>query len=203
MLTYEARILYNLNKHCKNEDVKKNDPQLKDDIYRLKNYYIKKWYEDGSCTNVKIHKLILSQLECWGCDGKGCECCDFTGNYAPGKEVLFYVFSFETNTGQRFTWHQLVNETLFKPVLTKDDSPEELKVGNSPSDMDYMVMMLGYYYMYEKMMHETHKLVIKIYTCGCEKRKWHKKGSPMEKGTYNMPIKCRKHRRIENRKQTP
>lgn len=96
-----ATAMYQLNKYTKNYLC----PQLqKNNIYNLKNKFIKFLYENNFCVESYIHVQTLPKRFCKYCGGEGCDECDDTGVYLNSLQVEHYVFKFKINE-QFFTWH--------------------------------------------------------------------------------------------------
>lgn len=104
-----ATAMLDLNRHAK------SCPKLESqDIYALKNRFIRLLYEDGKCTSVQRHLHFLPAKECWSCEGFGCDRCNDTGEYLSARKVTNYVFTFEID-GTKFCWHQ-PKQTINYPV---------------------------------------------------------------------------------------
>jgi hypothetical protein len=101
--------LFELNRYAK---WSKCSRAHRDDIYDLKNEFLRLLYCAGFCDRVGLHAVPTPEKECYGCDGTGlhwsgedCERCDGTGVFENAGELRFIVFSFSVS-GTRYTWHQ-------------------------------------------------------------------------------------------------
>lgn len=99
---------------------------ITDQIYMLKNGFIRYLYQHGYCTEVKLHS---QKRECYTCEGTGeywtgeeCYRCHGTGVYSVTE---LYAFRFEIH-GQRFAWHQLKKYVDYDVVVTPGTVAEPL-----------------------------------------------------------------------------
>lgn len=95
---------------------------ITDQIYELKNEFIKYLYQHGFCTGVKLHSQKRLCRACGGdgvyWNGEECYRCDGTGIYAV---TPLYAFQFEIE-GKRYAWHQL-RKLVDYPVTLSDATP--------------------------------------------------------------------------------
>ena len=97
-----------------------------DQIYELKNEFIRYLYQHGYCTEVKLH---LQKRICHACDGTGehwsgedCWKCNGTRVYAVTRLL---AFRFEIH-GTRYAWHQLEKLIDYPVELTPDIESEPM-----------------------------------------------------------------------------
>lgn len=92
---------------------------IADQIYELKNTFVKYLYQHGYCTEVVLH---LQEFDCWGVGGYGCDedCpkCGGTGIYRTEK---LYGFRFDIG-GKRYAWHQ-PGKLIDYPVELTEHTP--------------------------------------------------------------------------------
>lgn len=101
-----CEYMFNLNRYTKHSECSK---QNKEEIYYLKNKFIKFLYDNHYCISVKenIDKKYYPELKCKYCYGCGCEKCEDTGIYrvAKNEEIKYYCFYFSINN-VLYCWHQ-------------------------------------------------------------------------------------------------
>lgn len=117
-VTVAAEWMYRLNVFARST----GRHSIVDQVYELKNEFIKYLYQRGYCTEVKLHK---QKRECHACGGTGeywtgedCWKCDGTGVFAWTR---LYAFRFDIN-GHRYAWHQL-EKLIDYPVTLSDAEP--------------------------------------------------------------------------------
>lgn len=127
ILLEAAQGLFNLNRYCKHSRCTRSN---RDEIYQLKNTFIRKMYRSGYSESVKIHKIEIGAQECYTCNGTGkcdyegsCYNCNGTGNYRQGKVLKFAVFAFLIND-TRFVWHQPMEKVGFEFEVTDSEESE-------------------------------------------------------------------------------
>jgi hypothetical protein len=93
-----------------------------DQIYDLKNVFIRYLYESGYCYEAKLHS---QRRLCYSCSGTGvywtgeeCWKCDGTGVFAVTR---LYAFRFEV-AGRRYAWHQLARLVDYDVALTEGEA---------------------------------------------------------------------------------
>lgn len=112
-----AEALFNLNRYAKWPTC---SAAHRREIYELKNGLVHRLYASGYCVEALRHRVHRedSQGECYGCDGLGCERCNFTGEYRRTREPLVYIaFRFEIE-GRKFAWHQSQALVTWSVTLT-------------------------------------------------------------------------------------
>jgi hypothetical protein len=100
-----AEALFNLNRYAKWHSCASAH---RDEIYALKNRFVRLLYECGYCTEVQQHTVggELRESACWGCYGDGCERCEGTGVYTAMTRLQTYIaFRFQIQ-GKSYAWHQ-------------------------------------------------------------------------------------------------
>jgi len=92
---------FEMNRYAKHSRCSQNH---RDQIYALKNAWIKQLYEQGFC--VEAVKVTTPEYEdtCWGCYGAGCGRCDYEGLYISGVRI-YWSFRFVVDD-RHFAWHQ-------------------------------------------------------------------------------------------------
>jgi len=116
--------MFNLNRYAK---YSRCTNEHREEIYKLKNRFIKLLYELGYCKTVILHSEEIPPKVCWRCDGEGidlkgfgeCPRCYGSGWYVePGLTRDYLCFYFEVN-GQNYSWHQPYEHVDF-PVQFAD-----------------------------------------------------------------------------------
>lgn len=103
-----CQALFELNRYAKHDTC---SPKHQDAIYRLKDAWIKKLYQEGFCTEAFPLITAELELECRRCEGSGededgyrCKKCSGTGIYrVPGG--AYWAFRFLVDA-EDFAWHQ-------------------------------------------------------------------------------------------------
>lgn len=110
-----ADALWNLNRYAKH---KACTDKHREEIYQLKNSLLKALAERGYLRGVGEHTLTKPkmQLECWRCDGLGCNRCNFTGVWRelPELKLKFLVLHYEID-GTIYRFHQPFECLFWKP----------------------------------------------------------------------------------------
>jgi len=96
-----AEALFNLNRYAKHAKCAERHRKR---IYELKTRFIRLLYRRGYCIAAAEHVVVRPPRKCRGCDGWGCERCNFTGEFKP-RPLEYVMFQFEIN-GRRYAWHQ-------------------------------------------------------------------------------------------------
>lgn len=96
-----AWCMFRLNQHARYRY-----GNAREDIYAMKNVFVRLLYQAGYCTQVTKH---IQKYTCWSCNGTGeywtgdeCYKCDGSGIY---RQHTLYLFRFSVD-GRRFAWHQ-------------------------------------------------------------------------------------------------
>lgn len=129
-----AAYMFSLNRYCKHSSCSANN---REEIYGLKNRFIKLLYQEGYCEAVHLHEMVLPEKRCLACAGSGwhewdqdtCYRCEGTGIYLPEKVLEFFCFEIEVG-GERYTWHQPKGLVGFEVTVskgTKEIPPIETK----------------------------------------------------------------------------
>lgn len=88
---------------------------ITDQVYTLKNDFLRYLYQHGYCTEVTMHK---QEFPCWGTWDEGCgdDCpkCGGTGIFRTEK---LYAFRFTVN-GMKYAWHQPAKLIDYEVQLT-------------------------------------------------------------------------------------
>lgn len=103
---------------------------ITEQIYSVKNDFIRYLYQHGYATQVSVHK---QEFECWGginsyCD-EDCQKCGGTGVY---RTVKLYSFRFLVND-LHYSWHQ-PTALVDYPVEDFSTHPEAFDFGSLPKD---------------------------------------------------------------------
>lgn len=139
--------MFNLNRYAKHSSCTKSN---KEEIYTIKNEYVKFLYKAGYVDTVVINKQVIPAKPCFKCDGTGeyygfydeyeeaeyigtdiCPRCDGTGIYLEEKELYFTCFSFLIE-GERYTWHQPREQIDFEYSLTDNSNSIIDKMAEKP-----------------------------------------------------------------------
>lgn len=118
---------FNLNRYAKHDTCTQKHQEA---IYALKNALIRHLYEQGFCTEAVQVKTPARELVCYGCDGDGCERCDYEGIYRRIDGREYWAFKFIVD-GQTFAWHQPAPLT-FVPTPTAGNREQEVIAEEKP-----------------------------------------------------------------------
>lgn len=129
-----AEAMFNLNRYAKWE---RCSAAHREEIYTLKNEFVRLLYDLGLAVEARLHKVRQEGLECWGCDGMGCEKCGGSGWYRPRGHLRYIAFRFKIGE-KLYSWHQpqhLVNwKVEFTPNVDQQTwQPEGEKPVNLPA----------------------------------------------------------------------
>jgi hypothetical protein len=97
-----AQAMFSLNRYAKWQ---RCAPAHRREIYTLKNSFVRLLSECGYAVEVLRHNVPREGLECWNCEGYGCERCNFSGFYRQPDKLVYIAFRFQIE-GQFFSWHQ-------------------------------------------------------------------------------------------------
>jgi len=111
-----AEALFHLNRYAKYEQC---SSRMRYSIYSLKGKLIKILYDLDFCVACKIHEFKVEPKVCWGCEGYGCERCDYTGNWRDDT-LIFYNFRFKIGEIY-FSWHQPMEYLSFDPIESEKE----------------------------------------------------------------------------------
>jgi hypothetical protein len=135
-----AEALFSLNRYAK---WRKCSAEHRDEIYDLKNGFIRLLYREGLAEHVGLHQVEGRGLRCDDCGGSGgrgaeeCDSCEGSGWYQEPGPLEFLVFRFVID-GRPYCWHQ-PRELVYWPVELSapgeswENVPEEKPLEMAPS----------------------------------------------------------------------
>lgn len=101
---------------------------LQQQIYSLKNNYVKLLYTHGYCIECYAHIMTVPEKGCFGCDATGfrrngdeCHRCGGTGIFKKEKNVAFVCFRFLMGD-KRYCWHQPTEYVDFAYETTQESA---------------------------------------------------------------------------------
>jgi len=118
--------MFNLNRYAAHDSCSRDN---RDDIYSLKNDFVRLLYQQGACIECVEHERELPAQYCFGCDegitdwGDECPRCDGTGIYRQSRTVVDVLFVFVVH-GERYAWHQPERFVDWEYVTTAETSTE-------------------------------------------------------------------------------
>ena len=130
--------LFRINRVAK----RRNCSDMRDNIYNMKNEWIRFLYCAGYCDRCVHHTVQVKEKSCYRCDGFGtdysddeCWQCAGTGRFQEAEVLTYVLFSFDIE-GIRYTWHQPIEDVNFVYGLTEsqpsDFTPDGPKVEMMP-----------------------------------------------------------------------
>lgn len=113
-----CRALFSLNRWAKHREC---TPDVREEIYGLKDDLIEMLYGAGYCASAWVHRMEQPAQECWGCFGDGCGRCNDTGEFRPARTLKFVAFRFAVD-GTAYCWHQPERLVRFAVRLTEPEA---------------------------------------------------------------------------------